>query len=449
MPYAEVRIIKSFYKAIVDSYSTLLKVECRDMLDLDIVSAIRKESDYLYAAQKEKAAKNGEQKGNAFSDETESSKAKVRHAEAVVDYRNRLANMAVPFLQAQPESSLIDISEIEGLIKDENNSLWMVTGSGERLQVPIQTELTFWGFHPDIADQISTTLGANKATAADVGYGINELYCYSSIYGVKAEAIPKFNELSGGAYYESYSAVINTMIRDKSEIDTPHLDKTWHEFLPYVSSGMQTNYNQTFYKTLWLAIAYGRLSLDASGKYQISEMKQDSYGNVVYVFDPVMESDRPIVAADVQRLITALRGYPDFERSVARDAEARFARDLEGMTTYVSTDLIKGLLVEGDLNPITMIVRYATAKDADAAIQADMLGALRVILKELASNYDMNRDDSMVYEAGVRLLHRLYEKSGMVTKRQILKELVKEFKSLKLAVEGEDAEAGEEVVDII
>lgn len=449
-PYAEKRIIKFFYETIVDSYSELLKKEYKKELELDIISAICKESDYVYAEQKRKNGEDDDE--NVFAVETEKAKVQARHMDAILSYRNRLAHMAVPFLQAQPESSLIDISDIDGLFQDENNALWMVTGSGNRLQVPIQTELTFWGFHPQIGTifpQIGAMLGANKVTSADKGYGINELFCYSSIYGVKAEAIPKFNELSGGEYYENYSAVINTMLRDKSEIDTPHIDKTWHEFLPYVSTSMQKNYNQTFYKTLWFSIAYGRITLDALGKYQISEKKQDSYGNEVLGFKPLLENGKIILASDVKRLINALKVYPDFEMSIARDLKTRFESDLDGMTTYVGTEIIKGLLVGGDLNPITMIVRYSMAKDASTDIQADMLGGLRTIMKEVASHFDMNRSDDMIYEASVRLLYRLYESSGMVTKRQSLGELVKEFRNLKLIAADDDLGDNAKGTDII
>ena len=453
-PYAERRIIETFYHSIVSSFEKLLKKEYKKDIELDIITAICKESDYAYEKQRKKDLENGNVEEETFGQETESEKAKVRHLDAVLACRNRLANMSVPFLQARPETALIDVNNIEGLIKDENKTLWMVTASGNRLQVPIQTELTFWGFHPHIAKifpEISEMLGANKATASNKGYGMNELFCYSSIYGVKAEAIPKFNELSGGLYYENYSAIINTMLRDKSEVDTPHIDKTWHEFLPYVSTAMQTSYKQTFYKTLWLAIAYGRIALDATGKYQISEKKYDSFGNEIYTFDYLLDNGKTIAAADVQRLISALRSYPDFEMSIARDLVEKFEADLEDMTTYVGTKIIKGLLVEGDMNPISVIVRYAASKDADASVRVDMLGALRVLMKEVASHYDMNRSDAMVNEASVRLLHRLYEKSNMVTKKQYLKELVSEFKALKLIAEGSDADdaASAAVVDII
>lgn len=450
-PYKEKSVILSFYEAIVGSYVDILENDYDEKLELDIISAIRKESDFANAKKQQKNKKDAEE--NKFDKESEADKAKARQMQAILSYRDRLVQMAVPFLQAQPESAQIDITAIENLIQDENNKLWMITAGGKRLQIPLQTELTFWGFHTEIAKifpEIGEKLGANKATSANNGYPVNELYCYSSIYGVSAASVPKFNETNGGEYYENYSAVINTMIRDHSEIDTPHIDKTWHEVLPYVSSAMQEKYNQSFYKTLWLAMAYGRIEVDRDGKYQISEKTRDSYGNDLYDFKPLLENERSISAAEVQRLIAALRSYPDFEMGIARDVQAKFENDVEGMTTYVGTDLIQGLLVKGDLNPITVIVRYASSKDASGTVKADLLGGLRAVLVELASHYDLNRSKEMIYVASVRLLHRLYEKSGLVTKRQNLKELVREFKSLKLSVKGDDEDDdSEEIVDII
>ena len=63
--------------------------------------------------------------------------------------------------------------------------------------------------------------------------------------------------------------------------------------------------------------------------------------------------------------------------------------------------------------------------------------------------YPLNRSDELIAIATVRLLHRFYEKCGLVSKRQYLRELVKEFKSLKLPVEGEDEEEAAVVEDII
>ena len=80
----------------------------------------------------------------------------------------------------------------------------------------------------------------------------------------------------------------------------------------------------------------------------------------------------------------------------------------------------------------------------------DLLGGLRVLMKELAASYDKNRSDADVNNACVKLLHRLYEKCEMATKRQVMKELVAEFKALKLPVQGDDTDdSATEVVDII
>lgn len=450
--YRDKSISVAFYEAIVDSYRKLLedkKGNYRKKLNLDIISAICKESDYTYAHE---AEDDDEEEKDIFAQESEAEKETTRHATAITEYRRSLAQKAVPFLQTEPESADIQIEEISNMLKDENNKMWMTTGSGKKIQISLQTSLTFWGFHEKVGEvypEIGAELGANQTTAASKGYPINELYCYSSIYGVKASSIPKFKETSGGDYFENYSAVINGMIRDKSEVDTPHIDKTWHEFLPYVGDGMQEQYKQKFYKTLWLAIAYGRLELDKLGRYQISEKNTDSYGNALYDFSLMKENGRNIPLSEVSRLIAALRNYPDFESSIARDMQVEFEKDLEVMTTYVGTKLIQGLLVEGDLNPITMIVRYASAKDAVSSVAGDMLGGLRALLKELAAHYDLNRSDELIAIATVRLLHRFYEKCGLVSKRQYLRELVKEFKSLKLPVEGEDEEEAAVVEDII
>ncbi len=443
--YANKSVISAFYQSIVNSFMEIVEKKHSEEIYMDVISAISAESDYVEKENqgKKTTKKTDEEEEALFSNETEASRAQIRHHNAVISYRNRLEQMAAPFLQAKPDASLAVISDIDGLTINEDNEIWMVTGSGRRLQIPLQTTLTFWGYHPDVAKifpEIDATLGTNKATAASEGYGIDELYCYSSIYGVKAEAITKFNEKNGGAYYENYSAVINTMLKENTEIDTPHIDKTWHEFLPYVSSSMQSDYMQRFYKTLWRAVAYDRISLDADGIFRMSEKKVDVYGEVVYEFKPLMEKGKVIMSTDVLRLIKALRVNPQFE-TMMRELDERFEADVDGMSTYIGTDIIKGLMVKGDLNPVTMIVRYALAKDSNTTVRENMIGGLRVVLKEVASNYNMNRSDELVNEARIRLCHRIYKESDMKKKSSVMESWVKEFKSLKLDVEKEATEA--------
>lgn len=445
--YADCRVIDTFYNAIRESYAALLRKEYKAKLELDIIAAIKAESDY-------NAKKDGKEEKRQLGDTTSNEqRAKIRYNEAVESYVKRLEHMAVPFLQAKAEVTKIDINKmVEKGYSLEDQKLWMVSGSGKRIPVESQTDLTFWGFNPAVAENfegLEVVTGANKAVAASKGYPINELYCYGAIYAVKAENIAKFNELSGGEYYENYSAVINNMIQTGIETNTPHLDKTWHEILPYISASKQANYKQNFYKNLWLAVAHGRLSVDAAGNYQISERVKNTYGRDEYVDVPLTESGRRISVKDVPRLIVALNEYPNFEMAIARDLEEEMKKDLEDMTTYVGTKLIKGLLVEGDLNPITMTVRYATSKDVKEEIMTDMLGGLRVLMEQLANNYDANRTPEMAQEASVKLLFRLYEKCGMATKKQALKKLVKEFRALGLITEDDEDDAATEVVDII
>ena len=451
--YAERRSIFAFRDAIVSNYTNLIKTNYKSKIELDIITAIRKESDYAYAENNQKIGNT--QSENIFDEETTSEKTANRHYEAIKSYFTHLKQMSAPCLRTRTTSSHIDIKKMSANIEEKDNRYWLKTSSGQKIQITTQTALTFWGFNPMVAEEFSSvgsTLGANMTTSANKGYGKNELYCYSSIYGVKAEDIPKFDELTHGDYYEYYSAVIAEMLATKNLIDTPHLDKTWHEFLPYISAGKRTQYNQILFNTLWLAVAYGRIYLDEKGNYQISEIIIDSYGNEEQRYIPLLEGGRNIPASDVYRLIKALKGYPDFESSVAEYVKDKFKADLEKMSTYVGTDVIKGLLVSGDLNPITMIVRYASARKPDPDVLADMIGGLREIMKKLAANYDKNRSDDLVEEASIRLLYKLYEKCELATKKTALKNssLIKDFINKKLlADDGDNGGTGSPVVEDI
>lgn len=437
--YVEKSIIAIFRAKIVESFETLISTKHKESVRLDIISAIKAESDYEY--EKQKAASNGDgDEKNPFSETTEAAQKTVRHDSAVISYRNKLTMMAAPFLRAQPDESLADRSNIKGLDPnklDQENEIWMKTAEGQILYMPLQTRLTFWGFHPDTAEnypRLEEVLSSNKNTAASEGYSKSELCCYSSIYGIKAEAVDKFNEQKNGEYYKHYSAVISSMITSGKEVDSPHIDKTWHEFLPYVSKAKQTFAMQKFYKAFWYAIAYGRLTLDDHGRYQISEQTTDSYGNTNYEHSLLMEDGRTIGATDISRLVRALRVHPTFETVIIPQLEERFKADVTGMTTYVGTGIVKGLLREGDLNPVTMVVRYGTSQGYNPAIKSDLVGGLGEVMRDVASCYDMNRGDDQINDAKIRLCHRIYEKSTMTKKAAFFESWLIDFERLGLVV---------------
>lgn len=428
--YLKESIISAFHDKIISSFTKTIVSECRDLVDLDIISAIYKESDYKY--QQDRAPESED----PFAVNNDAEKAMVRHQAAVVEYRNRLSQKAQPFLIAQPD--VVVKKSDDGFEPDTDSAVWMTTSDGEKLYMPIQTELTFWGFHPNTVARcpaLEANLGANKATAAHERYGENELYCYTSIYGVTASAVSKFRETEGGDYYKHYDAVITNMIARGSDVDSPHLDKTWHEFLPYVSAEKQEEANRKFYQAFWRAVAYGRLVVDHD-KFCLIEYRKDAYGNRQPKVVALEENGRPIGKTDITRLVRALRNSSSFESTIVRELEAEYEADLTDMTTYVGTKLLKGLLVDSHLNAVTMTTRYAMSKDCNDDIYSNLIGGFAALMEDVANHYDMIRGEDQIAEAKVRLCHRIYQKSSMKGKNRYLKYTwIKDFQALKLAID--------------
>lgn len=450
LEYVDVSVISKFYQSLTDSFKDLISdnKEYSEKISLDIIEAIHKESDFAYNRKK-----NKNERINPLSSDNEKARAAKRHSDAVEAYKNSLDHKAAPFLIATPDESLAVIANVEGITINENHEAWMTTQSGKKILVPISTTLTFWGFHPDVVEkypELEVVLGANKTTAQSDGYGTNELYCYSSMYGIKAEAIPKFNEENDGDYFLNYSAVINTMIANKSEVDTPHLDKTWHEILPYVSSTMETSSAQTFATTFWKAIAYGYICLDRTNHYMISLPNKDSFGQITSRSEYLMVDGQKITATDAGRLLEALKAIPSFELNIADKLETEYQNDVKNLTTYKDTRIISGLMTSGDLNPATILTRYSTCKAVDFELRDNLASALRVILKDVASRYDKNRDDFHIDAAKTKLCYKIYELCPMATKTVLLANWGDDFKRHKLISETEDITGSiEEQEDII
>ena len=175
-PYADTNVVIFFKEKALESFKNLIMDKHRQEICLTIIKALEAESDYEY--RKQQAEKK--ESVNLLNAETEADKARVRRGAAITACRDRLEQMARPFLAAQPDESLAVIQNVDGLSADTNNAIWMKTDDGSVLYMPFQTKLTFWGFHPQVSkdySNIGAALGANKTTAANVGYGINELYC--------------------------------------------------------------------------------------------------------------------------------------------------------------------------------------------------------------------------------------------------------------------------------
>lgn len=397
--YADASAAALLKDHLVESFERSIMKDNEATVDLSIIQAIRNEIRHA-------AAHGG---------------TEITEDEAVRDYLVNLENKASHFLQAEPDE--------KGLLGSKAGQQRIITtDKGKQILVRNQTELTFWGFHPKAVEEypdIESDVGANKSTAADEGYHKNVIYCYKAIYGVIAEKIRKFHEDTVDGYYDYYSALINKMLGQYgSEVDTPHIDKTWHEFLPYIGQDQQANAQSKFYKTLWLAVAYTWLEPDLKGKcFEIEIKRKDAYGEETR--EPVrrlQESGKVIEITDVIRLVKALRNDPQFNGPMAKELEEIFCKDIEGKARYIDTRVIPGLVNAKELNPVTMIVRYAMAKGADPAVKQGLMDGLNMVLREVAANYHMNHTEEEVESAKVRLRNRIFEKCEMAHKHSKLQE---------------------------
>ena len=431
--YKDKSVVVSLRDMTVSSYKALMKTEFKDSIYIDIIQALKEECEPA-----EKPANTEDD--NPF-EEPKSKKAELAFERKLKSTRDELIHKASPFLKARPDVELASKIGKDGIEIDGNNDIWMTAEDGTRIKAPIQIQLTFWGLNPALYSSynfIDGLLGTNRATATSEGYGVNELYCYRSIYGVKAEAIDKFNEERGGDYYKYYSAIVNKMVNGGSLINTPHLDKTWHEFLPYVSASRRKLANQTFYKALWRGIAYGRIKLNANKKFQISELVEDSFGRVSARFKPLLNEGREVGATDVKGLIAALKATPEFEVTIAKQLQKQFDEDVRDMRNYIDTNIMKGLLSKGDLNPVTMMTRYLNARGADYNVYYDIIGGLSEVVLDIAKNYQADRSEEKTNEAKIKLCHRIYEASKLRKKNAAIEAWIEEFKSLKLPVANEE-----------
>lgn len=415
--YVEYSVQTLVYDALVNAYEKEVK-EAKDKINLSIMGAIRNEVEF-------EETEDSEQDDNSYIDnvgqndadenESVSSARERRFREAVAFYKKQLIIRSAPFLKTMPDQALANPSHIDGVNIEANGGIWMTTEEGQRLFMPYQTELTFWGFRRDLLeemDDLDKILGANKDTSCSNGYRRNELCCYRSIYGVVASKIDKFNEMTGGDYYAHYSAVINTMIETGSEIATPHLDKTWHEFLPYVSPERQEEAQRNFGVTFWRALAYGRITLDNHDKYQLAKKVKDSFGNENLKHELLLdENGNPIAKTDICRLVKALRSHPDFNAKIVSEMKELYEKELQkGITKYEGTDIFGNLLRNEEINPIALMTQFQHSRNYDEGVKMELLGALQWLVADLVDNLDVNRTGVDSAERSLyQQLYKLYD----------------------------------------
>lgn len=421
-PYIGSSVEITFFKEVTATYSKVILSKNKKEIDLDIYSAVCKRVDFeeeKREAEKEKEKDYDEEQGGLDVD-LETGEAKDgetrhrKHLAAMDALTDQLFDLAAPFLMS--DDALPDGGE------DED-------GTGD---ISVKKRKTFWGLHASVAKkcpELERKLGINMEQQKDETYLKNELDCYRAVYGIQACNVEKFDERRGGDYYTSYSAIVQEMITAEGNghpetlIHTPHLDKTWHLFLPYVTPGMQAEESLKFYRLFWLAVAYGMVRLDAKGKYyEIERTRKTDLGSFPE-YEAVMFKDEPVGKVDVVKLITALQADGAFATDAAK-LEAKFETECEELENYVTTQFLcgvngkGGLAAKGDLNAVTMIVRYNsdTSRRRETAVVHYLVKALENLMQGLtAGMYAKNETKKIEFKA-YELCKRVYDASALKEK---------------------------------
>lgn len=449
--YVGMSVENTFYREVISAYSKQIIDDHRDEVDLDIYSAVCKGADIKYekiAAEQERLRRESDHLDiDIETSEDKSAESRhQRHVLAMNDVVKRLIDLSAPFLicnSEQPEDSN------EHLIDDSDTD-----DSEDTVFTPIRKRKTFWGFSPIVAEkcpELARILGVNVQSQQNIAYSKNELDCYRAVYGIQIQYIDKFNELKNGDYYRSYRQVVREMIsgvgagHPEELIHTPHLDKTWHLFLPYVTSEMQLHEDSKFYRSFWLAVAYGMISVGKDGMYQIARTKKTATGSYKR-FEHVMYNDKPVGKTAVTELLASLK----FDGAFLIDAaacEKQFALECQQLDNYENTEFLRGRAHVGkadeagmtvdeagnltavtatttvgglastqEHNAVTLIVRYYNYPKSDDDVTAMMIQSLEKLCRELVSNKYGYNEDAKIANRGYELCRRIYIASTMKDK---------------------------------
>ncbi len=430
--YAGKSIETIFYKEVVNTYGNILIAKNKDDIDLDIYTAICKSSDIEYEEQKKKQNVQ-DIESDRLDIDFETGESVVddsrhqRHVEAMNDMAKKLFNLGSPFLisnNEQPEDGNENLIEEDDPYDDVEETF-----------TPIKKRKTFWGFNPVVAEkcpELATILGVNVDLQKNSAYLKNELSCYRAVYGIQAGYIEKFNELRNGDYYRSYRQVVRSMIsgvaagHPEELIHTPHIDKTWHLFLPYITPEKQQEEDSKFYRMFWIALAYGMISVGANGKFQIARTKKTATGSY-QKNEPVMYNGAPVGKADILKLLASLKLDGAFMIDATR-YEKKFEEECENSENYAESAFLRGKTIMGsegeeetvvgglasrqDINAVTVIAKYHnTPRHADDTT-AMLIQSLEKVAGELIQGNYGSDDEDMAKAKCYELCKEMYVASS-------------------------------------
>ncbi len=416
--YRDRDIVYVFIRDTMDEFKGKIKNDPEKMkkVDLDICQAIFKASDMEFEANGAKGFNSEDRlvdNKEIIQQETD-----ARHKTAFNGYKNKLERLAAVSLQY--------VDETPGEL-----------GSKHTL------EKTFWGFDPEV----EKTFGAAKALGCDIekmprgAYPKNELCCYHSVYGLTSDYIPKFYENDEGLYYKYYCSRIKNMLdilannqgkpnadAEAAYILTPHLDKTWHRYLPYLTKAKRDQFANDFYRGIWLAIAYGTIKCNKDGNACIRRSLGAVYEDIELQHDGL-----PVKTTDVAALVNALRADPTFVDQDIPRLEKQFAADIRGLDSYEGTRVLQELTKSSsEYNPVKVVTRYAAAVGYIKDVHNKMLEALQSIASDMVTAYGMERDEESANAAKYRILKRIYDSGESKNKESKFEQWIEQFNAYKI-----------------
>ncbi len=443
-PYINSSVETTFFKEVVASNIKAITRKHAEEIDMDIYTAVCKSSDIEYAKAHTDDIDEVGMDSDILDIDTDTmeylkdNQVELRHKDAMKDLIRRLITLSAPMLisggdqEDDPDEISVDLSDTPF----------------PETKTPIKKRKRFWGFNPALVEScpyLGELLRINVDLQKNKAYARNEIDCYRAVYGIQAGYIEKFNELRYGEYYRAYSNVVNMMSREQENgndtalIHTPHLDKTWHLFLPYITADKQKEADEKFYRAFILSVAYGFIRLDPSGKYYQIKKLQKNATKPYDMFETVIgQRGEPVGKVEILELISALRTDPTFMIDVSHRVEKIFRDEYEGYDTYEGTEFLRGnkgeggLANKGELNIVTMIVRYRKSRNADSDTEYMLADTVYELCKELVKhNYDAE-EVKKVENTALELCNRIYKASAMKEKSGL--------ESLKLWCAGTDDE---------
>ncbi len=440
--YINADIVKSFYNEAMSSFKKHLLKKYSNEINLDIYSAICKADDFVYEEEQKNKKDDFAEELPEFIDIDEatgecadSDEVYVRHTQAVEAMLTRIFDASAPFLQC---------NEIISDVSQQNQFDEVDAKKNPDELTP--KHACYWGFHPNLVNQyreLGKKFHINTNTQSSSDYSKNEIECYRASYGIRAGAVDKFNELGGGAYYTSYRNVIDDMIkgvaegRDEVLVQTPHLDKTWHNILPYITPEMQKNDDMQFYRRFWLAVAYGMIYVANDGKFKIKRSKTSNTGVGYEDAESIVYNGKALGKVDVYELLAALRIDGAFMQDAA-GVEKRFEKECEELVNYEDTmflrgktvkDVLKkkedgeviktqfgGLAAKGDTNAVTLIIRYLNSTKHNKDVVANLVYYLDSLCYELVQNKYEKNEHEKIRAKSFEICKRIFTASAMKNK---------------------------------